>query len=197
MPLGAGCRVLNCGGLFHGAAFSSFRCTAAFIRAVPAALPMSSINHDLLQPSLQHTGIARAPYSQTCGFACAFLGGAPSVLMLAALNAHRLGRWPRDLRWLLPGLALWIGFELGLAHTAAGQALVEGTRQLLGPRGGEILHRALALALFAATALGLHRREHRLSDLMGLDRPSGWGMGLLLIVAGNVLTYVLRTVALK
>lgn len=153
---------------------------------------MTSIRHDLLQPSLQRAAAGRAPYSQACSFVCAFLGGAPSVLLLAAVNAHRLGRWPRDLRWLLPALALWVGVEWSLVHTAAGAAALAWSREVLGSRGGELLLRALALALFAATALGLHRREHRMADLMGLDRPNGWTMGFLMIVAGNVLTYLLR-----
>jgi hypothetical protein len=145
---------------------------------------MTSINHDLLQPSLQRTAPGRAPYSQTCGFACAFLGGPPSVLLLAAVNAFRLGRWPRDLRWLLPAFALWVGFEWSLVHTASGQAALAWSRDVLGSRGGELLRRALAL--------WLHRREHRMADLMGLQRPNGWRMGLLLIVAGNLLAFLLR-----
>lgn len=157
---------------------------------------MTSINHDLLQPSLQRAAPGRAPYSQTCGFVCAFLGGPSSVLLLAGVNAFRLGRWPRDLAWLLPAFALWIGFEWSLVHTGAGQAALAWSRDMLGSRGGELLRRALALAFFAATALWLHRREHRMADLMGLQRPNGWVMGLLLIVAGNVLAFLLR-VAMK
>jgi hypothetical protein len=94
--------------------------------------PMTSINHDLLQPSLQR------------------------------------------------------------AATGTGQAALAWSRDMLGARGGELLRRALALAFFAATALWLHRREHRMADLMGLQRPNGWVMGLLLIVAGNVLAFLLR-----
>jgi hypothetical protein len=139
---------------------------------------MTAINHDLLQPSLQRTAPGRAPYSQTCGFACAFLGGPPSVLLLAVVNAFRLGRW--------------VGFEWSLMHTGAGQAALAWSRDVLGARGGELLRRALALAFFAATALWLHGREHRMADLMGLQRPNGWRMGLLLIVAGNVLAFLLR-----
>ena len=115
----------------------------------------------------------------------------PSKAMKSASSANGAAN-----AWLLPAFALWIGFEWSLVHTGAGQAALAWSRDMLGSRGGELLRRALALAFFAATALWLHRREHRMADLMGLQRPNGWVMGLLLIVAGNVLAFLLR-VAMK
>ncbi|HSW04989.1 hypothetical protein [Aquabacterium sp.] len=150
-----------------------------------------SINHDLLQPSLQRQGLVRAPYSQSAGFMCAFFGGPPAALLMAGLNAYRLGRWPQDLRWLLPATLLWLGFEFWLLRSASGAVAVDAVAAWLGPRAPELMRRALALACFAATALLLHRREHRMADLMGLDRPSGWGPGLAVIVVGNLASYLL------
>lgn len=147
-----------------------------------------TIPHHLLQPSLQHdAAIARAPYSQLTGFAAAFLGGPPAVLLVGGLNAWRLQRWPRDLAWLLPGLLLWLALEGWLLH--GHDAVLHGLVDLLGARTPEILRRGLALAVFGVTALLLHRREHRLADLMGLKRPNGIGPGLAAIVAGNLLSY--------
>lgn len=148
-----------------------------------------SIPHDLLQPSLQGPAAARAPYSQTAGFACAFFGGPPAALLMAGLNAWRLGRWPRDLRWLLPALLLWIGFETWLVRSEGGLQLIDWIAEWFGRGAPELIDRAFALACFAATALLLHRREHRMADLMALPRPNGWVPGLLVIVAGNALSY--------
>jgi len=149
-----------------------------------------STPHDLLQPSLQGTGPARAPYSQAAGFCCAFIGGPLATLLMAGLNARRLGRWPADLRWLLPAALLWLGFEWWLLRSTSGAQAVDWISSWLGGGAPELMRRALALACFAATALLLHRREHRMADLMGLDRPNGWWAGAALIVAGNLAHYV-------
>jgi len=157
---------------------------------------MTSIRHDLLQPSLQGPRLGKAPYSQTVGFVCAFFGGPLAVLILAGVNAWRLGRWPADLRWLLPGALLWLGFEALLLLHPAGQGLVQAVEPWLGRRSAELLTRALALAFFAATALWLHRREHRMADLLGLDRPSGWTVGLVVLVIGNALSWLAQALIL-
>jgi len=147
-----------------------------------------TIPHHLLQPSLQHdAAIARAPYSQLTVFAAAFLGGPPAVLLVGGLNAWRLQRWPRDLAWLLPGLLLWVGLEAWLLQGDDG--LLTTLSGWFGARTPEVLRRGLALALFGVTALLLHRREHRLADLMGLPRPPGFLPGLVAIVTGNLLSY--------
>lgn len=155
---------------------------------------MSSIRHDLLQPSLQGPQLGRAPYSQTVGFFSAFFGGPLAVLIVTGVNARRLGRWPADLRWLLPAAVVWLGLEALLQLSPAGRALVDALSPLLGKRTPELLQRTLALAYFAATALWLHRREHRMADLLGLDRPSGWTLGVVAIVAGNLLGLLAHTV---
>lgn len=148
-----------------------------------------SIPHDLLQPSLQGPAAGRAPYSQTAGFVCAFFGGPPAALLMAGLNAWRLNRWPRDLAWLLPALLLWVAFEAWLLRSDGGAQTVEWLAGWFGRGGVELINRALALACFAATALLLHRREHRMADLMGLQRPKGWVVGICVILIGNVLSY--------
>lgn len=149
----------------------------------------AAIRHDLLQPSLQGQPAGRAPYSQTVGFVAAFFGGPAAALLLGGLNAWRLGRWPRDLVFLLPAALLWMGLVFGLMRTAPGAAVADAATRLVGPRGPELLLRGLGLAYFAFTALWLHRREHRMADLMGLKRPKGWWVGLGLIVAGLALNF--------
>lgn len=157
---------------------------------------MNTIRHDLLQPSLQGPRLGKAPYSQTVGFVCAFFGGPLAVLIFGGVNAWRLGRWPGDLRWLLPGALLWIGFEALLLLHPAGKDLVALLQPWFGQRSAELLMRALALAFFAGTALWLHRREHRMADLLGLDRPSGWTAGLLMLLLGNGLGWVAQALIL-
>ncbi|WP_395703214.1 hypothetical protein [Aquabacterium sp.] len=149
----------------------------------------TTIRHDLLQPSLQGQPAGRAPYSQTAGFACAFFGGPVASLLLAGLNAWRVGRWPKDLGFLLPAALLWVGLLAALMHTAAGNAVARAVTELAGRRGPELLMQALGLAYFAFTTLWLHRREHRIADLMGLKRPNGWWVGLALVVLGNGATF--------
>ncbi len=149
----------------------------------------TTIRHDLLQPSLQGQPAGRAPYSQTTGFICAFFGGPMAALLLAGLNAWRVGRWPRDLVFLLPAALLWVGLLWALMHTPAGTAVARTVTDLAGQRGPELLFRALGLAYFAFTALWLHQREHRMADLMGLSRPNGWYVGLPLVLLGNAASH--------
>lgn len=150
--------------------------------------PAMTIPHDLLQPSLQHDARpARAPFSQLSGFVAAFLGGPPAALLMAGLNTARLQRWSRDLFWLLPGLLAWPALEWWLMR--GDDAMLAALGGWFGTRTPEVLRRGLALALFGLTALLLHRREHRMADLMGLPRPKGFWPGLAVIVAGNLLSY--------
>jgi hypothetical protein len=152
--------------------------------------------HDLLQPSLQGQAAARAPYSQAASFACAVFGGPPAALMMAGINAWRLGRWPRDLRWLLPALLLWMGFEAWLWRSGGGAMTLRWLAGWFAAGGAGVLRTGIGLACFAGTVLLLHRREHRMADLMGLRRPDAWLVGLSVIVAGVALSYGLRRVLL-
>lgn len=145
------------------------------------------IPHDLLQPSLQGQPAGRAPYSQSAVFACAFLGGPPAALMMAGLNAWRLGRLPRDLLWLLPALVVWIGIEAWLFRSDSGAMAFKWLAGWFAGGALNVVRTAIGLAYFAIAALLLHRREHRMADLMGLPRPNGWLVGLGVIVVGYLL----------
>ena len=146
---------------------------------------------DLLQPSLSARPVRQAPYSLRAGFLVAFLGGPAAVFGMATLNAHRVGRLPRDLAWLLPALLAWLLFEVWWAATPSGRQFDAGVQVALGASGPRYLERGLALLGFALTCL-LHRREQRVADMLGLDRPNGWGAGVALVIAGYGVAWVLK-----
>lgn len=139
---------------------------------------------DLLQPSLgEQAAPRRSPYSTQAHFLSAFFGGPFAALAMSGINAARLDRLRRD-AWWIGLLALGcVAFEFWLRRGAGGGALVAWAVEHLGARGAEYLRRALALALFAV-GLMVHRREQKLTDLMGLARPSGWIVGIALILGG-------------
>ena len=149
--------------------------------------------HDLLQPSLSAHSLRRAPYSHQVCFFSSFFGGSAAALGIAALNAHRTGRLTRDLAWLMPVLLAWLAWEWWWQSTASGQQYDAWLLAQLGQGGPRYAERALALLLFAL-GTWVQRREHRAADLMGLDRPNGWIAGLLIIAAGNLLSWLMRGV---
>lgn len=146
---------------------------------------------DLLQPSLSARTVRRPPYSLRAGFLASFFGGPAAALGMAALNAHRAGRLPRDLAWLLPALLAWLLFEAWWAATPSGQQFNEGLQAVLGASGPRYLERGLGLLGFAL-AYVLHRSEQQAADMMGLERPNGWVAGVALVVAGYVVTWLLK-----
>lgn len=148
---------------------------------------------DLLQPSLSARAVRLAPYSHQAGFLVAFFGGPAAVLGITALNAHRVGRLPRDLAWLLPALLAWLLFEAWWAGTPSGRQFNGSLQALLGPSGPRYAERALGLLGFALSCV-LHRREQRAADMLGLTRPNGWIAGLAFVVAGYVFGQVLAQV---
>ena len=114
-----------------------------------------------------------------------------AALGMAALNAHRAGRLPRDLAWLLPALLAWLLFEAWWAATPSGRQFNEGLQAVLGASGPRYLERGLGLLGFAL-ACALHRSEQRAADMMGLERPNGWVAGVALVVVGYVVTWLLK-----
>ncbi len=81
---------------------------------------------ELLQPSLSHSAMAKAPYSLQTTFVTAFLGGPLAAIAITALNSVRLQRWVRDLAPLSMALVAYIGFlliftysEWGINHRSA------------------------------------------------------------------------------
>lgn len=154
---------------------------------------MSSVPAHLLQPSLTPQRLARSAYTTQVHFLAAFFGGPLAALALSVVNARRLARWPRDLPWIAALAVLVLACEWWLARGSSGSAGLALAREWLGPSAPRYLNRALALACFGVS-LWMHRREQSAADLMGLPRPSGWGMGLALVVGGSVAEALLRAV---
>jgi hypothetical protein len=150
-------------------------------------------NHsaDLLQPSLgEQAAPRRSPYSQQVHFLSAFFGGPFAALALAGINAVRLDRIARDAWWIALCALLYVGVEYWLLHGADAKAFTAWGAEHLGKRWLPYLIRALALAYFVIAVL-MHRKEHKMTDLMGLARPSGWLLGIGLILGGWLASGVL------
>jgi hypothetical protein len=152
---------------------------------------MHTVPEHLLQPSLTPQRLARSAYSTQVHFLSAFFGGPLAALALSVVNAQRLARWPRDLAWIAPLALLVLAFEWWLVRGSADTGAVLWVTSWLGAEAGHYLNRALALACFGL-GTWMHRREQRAADLMGVQRPSGWRMGLLLVVGGSLAEACLR-----
>lgn len=148
------------------------------------------VPHELLRPSLSHDAPRLAPYSQQTGFFTAFLGGPPAALVMAGVNAYRVGRLEKDLPWLIAMGILFVVLELVLLQTDAGRTAAAWMQSEVGWR---TYHKLLGLAYFGVASL-VHARVHRAANLMGADRPSGWWMGVFLIAIGFVSTGILHEV---
>lgn len=148
---------------------------------------------ELLQPSLSRTAPRRAPYAQQVHFLTAFFGGPLAAMAFNLLNSHRLERLRRDAPWLVAGLALALGLDAFLLLTEPGRAFVAAAEAVLGRNVLGLAVRVLALGLFVL-GLVMHRREHQAADLMGVPRPSGWVLGIGLVLAGSLFESVWREV---
>ena len=146
---------------------------------------------DLLRPSLGHAAPARVPFSNQAGFLVAFSGGAPAALAMGTINAVRMRRLPRDLAWLLPLLAAWLGIEAWLQATGAGRTFVHWLQAEAGRDAPNMLRHAMGLAVMGISSL-MHRRERRAAQLMGQPAPNGTLLGVLLILAGWGVSLAIR-----
>lgn len=148
------------------------------------------VPQELLRPSLSHNAPRLAPYSQQTGFLTAFLGGPPAALLIAGVNAQRMGRLAKDLPWLLALGIVYVAAEYTLFQTELGHDAANWIRTVANWR---VYHQLLSLLFFGVASLA-HRREQRAATLMGADRPKGLWMGVLLIALGYVLTNVVYEV---
>ncbi len=149
------------------------------------------VPHELLRPTLSHHNAPRlAPYSQQTGFLTAFFGGPPAALVMAGVNAQRMGRLAKDLPWLLALGMVFIVAEYALLQTDAGRDVAHWIRSVANWR---VYHQLVGLLFFGAASLA-HRREQRAASLMGADRPKGLWMGVLLIALGFALSKALYQV---
>lgn len=141
----------------------------------------SGIPAELLRPSLSEKPPAKAPYSVQTGAVVAFFGGPAAAIVMALVNAWRLGRLRRDAPWLAAVVLGTPGFLAWWWLTASGLAFSIDVVALLGTAGTRIVERALALLIFGVAAYA-HRREQRTTDMFDRARPNGVGMGIALIV---------------
>lgn len=135
---------------------------------------------DLLEPSLDDAGAgSRATiYSSAVGYVSAFFGGPVGAGVVATVNARRLDRLRKDW-WILP-LALLVTLAY-VAWLVRGGG-IDWLEQNLG--GGKSMPKTvLGIAMFALTHR-VHRTYYRNMEVLGLDPPSGWKLGLLAILAG-------------
>jgi hypothetical protein len=119
-----------------------------------------------------------APYSNTMSFLSAFFGGPLAALVAFGLNVHRLRRWSSD------GLVLVAVSLVTLALWALSAKF---------PWDREVPMRALAL-LLALAGLWRHRIEQRTAELMGIEKPNGFWVGLGLVVAGMYVSRLIEQV---
>lgn len=149
---------------------------------------MSISRQDLLQPSLSDPArLTSAPYSLQTGGLAAFFGGPFAASLMLAINAKRVGRLKQDALWATAMAALFVGWLFFVYRTPSGLTLQAQLVELLGRNALGVLARLFALLVFLGGAY-LHRREQRGADLLGLKRPNGLGLGIALIVLGEVLT---------
>jgi len=131
--------------------------------------------NDLFQPSLREGAEARALYSSQATFLTSFFGGPPAAVMILGENSRRMGTLVRDGAILALGLAAWVGLYW---YYLTGPGAETG-----GPRSIRFGARAIALVTWGAVSW-LHQSSQRASDLMGVERPNGWGLGLGSVLVG-------------
>jgi MFS family permease len=135
---------------------------------------------DLLQPTLTgDRGVATAIYSAQTGFYSAFLGGPVAALLIAGINAFRLGRLSRDLPLFVAAFAIFIAVAWWMFDGPALIYLIER----LGNSGPHLTLRALGLVYFGVFFL-LYRPHYRNMEMMGIEPPNGWAVGVPCTLAG-------------
>ena len=132
---------------------------------------------ELFQPSLAAGSRGAKPlYSNRATFLTSFFGGPPAALLILGENARRLGTLPRDAAILLAGIVLWVGLFVWYFGNRQAEGALSSTTFRYVVRG-------LSLLIWGAVSW-LHREEQRATDLMGVDRPNGWWLGLAAIAFG-------------
>jgi hypothetical protein len=136
--------------------------------------------HDLLRPSLE-AHVARPIYSVGALIAAAFFGGSFAVMLLAAENSRRLGRWRVDCAWLALGFVIAAGGIL-----AAQDFFTDPATNVIDSSSFRMANRALAFALVGGAYL-LHRKAYRASTVTGLDPPSPYVAVIAVVIVGTLL----------
>jgi hypothetical protein len=138
---------------------------------------------DLLQPSLTEARTdATAIYSSMAGYVTSFVGGPVAALAFAAVNSRRIGRLRADAPLLIAGLALFLA-AMWWALTGPYHAEISNRHLNTGVRGAGLLY-------FGAIYL-LHRRHYRAMEMMGIEAPKAWGIGIACVLAGVACTILM------
>jgi hypothetical protein len=140
----------------------------------------NNADSDLLKPSLDGEKSDFQPlYSTTAGYVSALMGGPIASAFLILVNSHRLKRIKHD--WPIAAIAL-LAMVAYLAWVTVG-----GGQAWLVERMGRSATRygvtALGLLVFALGHLA-HGKFYRAMNTMGVESPSGWGMGVAAIALG-------------
>ena len=139
-------------------------------------------NQDLLHPTLSDYTRPPALY-HTTGFALsAFFGGPVGAAVYSLANTTRLSRFKQDapIVFILTALALLI--PMMLVRFGQFDALTDFAG-MTPRRTGEILLRALGLAIFGAIYL-LHRRFFRSARVSGVKALPSWPVGIAAVLSG-------------
>lgn len=144
----------------------------------------------LLTPSLSSEQ-PRAIYSKTALFASAFLGGSFALIMMAALNSHRLNRLRADAWWLLGAVvtaivAIGVGVEIFSRDGAEASELGDYVK---------LANRGVAFALWFGFTY-LHRQAHRAMETFGTTPRKPYLMVFVSFVVGVALLMLVSLIFL-
>ena len=137
---------------------------------------------DLLRPTLSGTGEPPSLYNTTGFFLSSFFGGPVGAGIYGLANSYRLGRLKRD----LPSVVVIVAASFWLLLFVERQGGLARLAELMDDRpdrAAQLAVRALGLACFGAIYL-LHRQHHRAAQVTGAEAVSGWGPGIVAVLAG-------------
>ena len=147
---------------------------------------MDSSRNTLLQPTLSQDKSIATPFSVQTTFFTAFFGAPLAALAITIINAYRLRRSVRDLPTLLVLLLLAVAVGwLTDGPGAVPKAFAAWLDLHLGDNGDNIVHRFFSLCIVGAGYL-LHRREQRNAEVLALERPNGWLVGIPCALLGAI-----------
>ena len=151
------------------------------------------MNPDLLKPSLSDEFAVKPLYSVGTGVVLGALGGPAAVLVLMMINARRMGRLAYD---------AWVFLLLGLGTGVLSFALVNDPALFTNPLGVEASNRfnRSVISIAGLLTMGLlylrYRKHYRAMQMLAIDSPSPWKIGIASLFAGWGLQWLLGVIAL-
>lgn len=147
----------------------------------------------LLKPSLADEFAAKPLYSVGTGVVVGAFGGPAAVLVLMMINARRMGRLAQD---------AWVFVLLGLGTGILIFALVNDPALFANPLGLEASNRLnrSVISIAGLLTMGLlylrYRKHYRAMQMLAIDSPSPWKVGIGSLFAGWGLQWLLGVIAL-